>query len=504
MRLEQNRLEQLSMIESEKSRATTPQRVAIVLLLALAGLRIVAIFAADPLLAIANNYDMIRVQACIDAYPVRNASIPPWANSFEAPLERYRFTPDVGAPCFFTSEALFAWVAWPGMELQQRFFSNGDFSIRWVGAVKLLLFGLAVLLINRALLQRGAIDLALGHAALVAVVLADPAVSLYLNTFYAEYAAVFFGYVLLGLLSIAIATSGSTLSRRLLLGIGLAAILLATSKVQHVLAPLFILAMLLVLRSMGAQIRVGILAALAVGALLGAALQGANLASAQNRTMAHANLINTVFFAVLPNADDPLRITRELGLPDACAAQSGKNWTSPGMQEKALCPQAFELTRVDLARVLLMHPRLIARVVLGGVSRSRPWIPSGLGVVEHHVMGHLPGAYPSLDRALMMLPDRLYLALTVCLPLMAAFLIARRRRREQTAANCILAILVTLPWLSLLVVVFGDGYFDTAKQSHFGTAALLAGVCLFALLVLRAGWATGKATTRGADFCAVD
>ncbi len=475
------------MIESATHRATTLQRAAIMLLLVLAGLRVVGIFAADPLLAMANNYDMVRVQACIDAYPVRDASIPPVANSSDAPLERYRFVPNVREYCFFTSEALFAWAAWPGMQLQQRFFSKGDYSIRWVGAVKLLLFGLAVLLINRALLRRGAIDMALGHALLVAFVFADPAVSLYLNTFYAEYAAAFFGYVLLGLLSIGIAGSGSTLSRRLLLGIGLAAILLATSKVQHVLTPLFVLAILWVLRVKGAQIRFGILAALATGALLGAAIQGANLTSAQNRTMGHANLINTLFFAVLPNAGDPLRITRELGLPDACAAQSGKNWFSPGMEERKLCPQAFELTRFDLAGVLARHPRLVARVVLGGVPRSRPWIPNHLGVVEHERWGRLPEAYPSLDRTLMMLPNRAYLALLACLPLMAALLIVRRRRREQTAANCILAILATLPWLSLTVVVFGDGYADTPKQSHFGTTALLAGVCLLVLLTLRIG-----------------
>ena len=44
-------------------------------LLALAVWRLAAILAAQPMLAVANNYDMIRVQACIDAYPVRAASI---------------------------------------------------------------------------------------------------------------------------------------------------------------------------------------------------------------------------------------------------------------------------------------------------------------------------------------------------------------------------------------------------------------------------------------------
>jgi len=473
------------MIDTRKPSVSIIWRLAIVVLLALAGLRIATLQFGDPLLAVANNYDMIRVQACIEAYPVREASIPPWAGSYEAPLERYRFTAEVGAPCFLTSEVLFAWAAWPGMWFEQRFLSEGTFSIRWVGAVKLLLFGLIVLLVNRSLLRRGAIDFAAGHAVLVTVVLADPGVSLYLNSFYAEYAAVFFAYLLLALLLLALSDPAAVLSSRLLCGIGLAAALLATSKVQHLLTPLFVFSILLLMRLMGTRIRTNVLAALASGVLLGALIQGLHLASEQTRSMRHANLINTVFYAVLPNADDPLQVTRALGLPDACAAQSGKNWFTPGMQEQTLCPNAFELTRVDLVRVLVAEPALVARVILGGIIRSRPWIPPHLGLVEQQSVGRLPRWHSTLDRVLMALPDRAYLALMTCLPLMAAILILRRRRSDQMAANALLAILATLPLFSVAVVVFGDGYADTPKQSHLGTTTLLAGVCLLVMLALR-------------------
>jgi hypothetical protein len=46
------------------------------LLLALALLRGLQVVAGDPLLAVANNYDMIRVQACIDAWPARMRPFP--------------------------------------------------------------------------------------------------------------------------------------------------------------------------------------------------------------------------------------------------------------------------------------------------------------------------------------------------------------------------------------------------------------------------------------------
>lgn len=65
-------------------------------LLAASFYRGAAILTSEPLLALANNYDMIRVQACINAYPVRAPGIPPWAGSGDAPIERYRFRDDVG------------------------------------------------------------------------------------------------------------------------------------------------------------------------------------------------------------------------------------------------------------------------------------------------------------------------------------------------------------------------------------------------------------------------
>lgn len=201
--------------------------------------------------------------------------------------------------------------------------------------------------------------------------------------------------------------------------------------------------------------------------------------------MGRANVINTVFYALLPNADDPQRLVQKLGLPLDCAAHSGANWFTPGMADGKLCPAALALSRRDLVRVLATEPALVARTVLAGVARTRPWIPSYLGVVEGEALGRLPATHPSLDSALVALPASAYFALMAGLPLWAGWLVLRRREPTQQAANAVLAVLATYPWFSLTIVVLGDGYADTAKQSQLGTAALLAAVILAMAMSVR-------------------
>jgi hypothetical protein len=451
-------------------------------LLLLAALRLIALWANDPLLALANNYDMLRVQACIDAYPDRSADIPPASNSYTAPLERYRFLAGVETPCFPTSEALFAAAAWPGMWIEQAL-GDGTFSLRWVGGVKLLLTLIAILSVDRALRRSCAgPQLALGHAALVAVVLADPGTGLYLNGFYAEYATIFFGYVLMTTLAIAAARAPARPSAALCVGIVTAAALLALSKAQHVVTPLLALAILIGLRGLGLKIDRRLLIALAFGAGIGALLQGAHLASDKARSMHRANVVNTVFYAMLPESMDRVVLTRALGLPETCARHSGSSWFSPGMQEGQLCPEALDLTRADVARGLLAEPLLLPRMAIEGLRRSRPWIPPYLGVVEGEELGRLPATHPSLDRLWQALPPALHLAWFAALPIAAIAAVRLRRDPSQAPANLVLGLCAFLPWLGIVVVVFGDGYADTAKQFHLGHTLALAGGLLALLL----------------------
>lgn len=453
--------------------------------LALALWRLGALFAAEPMLGVANNYDMIRVQACIDVYPLRDDSIHPASFSPDQPLERYRFTPNIGAPCFLTSEVLFAALAWPAMQAEAALSTDGGFSLRWIGGAKLLLLCALVAWVHRRLRARHAAGLALAHAALVALVVADPAVGLYLNTFYAEFSAVFFAYALLVLLWLGMQPGRSGWG--LHVGLLLAAIGLATSKVQHVLTPAFVLGVILLLCGLRVlRIERRLVLALMVGALLGAVIQAVHLRAGQTDSMARANIVNTIFYGLLPQTDDPARFVQDLGLPNECAELVGDSWFTPGMMQGELCPHAQELSRVDLVRALAHQPVVVPRLMFEMVMHQRPWVPQFLGLVAGRSMGRLGAPHFSLDTLLSALPGWAYFGLIAGLPLAAWASLRMRNTPEQHAANAVLAILSTYPWFGLAVVAFGDGGIDASKQSHLATTAVIgACVVLLALMLSR-------------------
>lgn len=447
------------------------------LLLLVALIRALQVFASDPLLALANNYDMARIQACVDAWPVRPESVPLGANSPEAPLERYRFVSGVGSPCFVSSGALLAWLAWPGMWLEQAVAADHSFSIRWIGAVHLaVLMALAVFL-TRRLIVIGRCDLAAGHSALSAIAIADPGNTIYLNTFYSEPSALIFFYALLGGLMLAMAQRGRP-GRLLLVGIGLSALLLALSRIQHLLLPLVVfLAVALVSVTARRRQRL-LLAVLGMAAVLGAAAQVANLQSMDNRSVRSANLVDTLFLALLPNASEPLSLLQELDLPAHCIAQSGSSWYTPGMQERELCPQVFELRHIDLVAAAVLDPPMIAKAMLGGIELLQSWIPAHLGVVEGHNHAGLPSRIPSWNRFFEAANPRTLAILLAALPLIGLLAALRRRSQEQMASNAIFLVLGLTPAYVLATSVFGDGYVDIVKHVQLGYAAIACAISL--------------------------
>jgi hypothetical protein len=309
-------------------------------------------------------------------------------------------------------------------------------------------------------------------------VLCDPANTLYFNTFYAESAALYAAWLLLAALMVASAPSPALRGGWTLL-VGLGAAALAVSKVQHVLTPLLVLAVLLGGRWIGLRVARPVLIALALGALVGGGIQAAQMRAPHTATMGHANLINALFDAVLPSSEDPAGLVAKLGLPVECARYSGESWFTPGMAEGGHCREAFELKRTRFLAVLLREPGLLAKLWIGGVARMRPWVPKYLGLVEGEEGGALPTAQPSLGVVLDLLAPSWWLAsMLLLLPLGVAATRTLARRGEHAGATVMLT-LGALPGILLLIAVLGDGYGDTAKQSHLATAMLVAGwICI--------------------------
>jgi hypothetical protein len=451
-----------------------------------------AMLLSEPLLALANNYDMIRVQSCIKVYPVRPAEIPPWAGNADAPIERYRFRYDVVAPCFQSTEVLFARLARPLFKAESRRSGDASFSIRWLGAVKFTVFFMVVAGFTFAWWRRGLTGAAAANAAIAAAVLTDPAVTLYLNGFYAEFATVLFGYS-----SVAGAALLMGRERRpsvvSLVFLAVAVGAFVGTKIQHIGLGVILALTLASPALAGLKPCARTIAAVVVGGIAGLAFQAANLARSDNEVMRLANLTSTVLTTLLPLSDDPDRTAENIGIPRRCGAFAGLNWYLPPVRENPAnhpCREVLETSYARLLGLAASEPKVFARFVGGSLQYIRPWIPSTyrgvphLGVVEGQRRAPLPGAWFSWSRILDRIPLWMIQVLVIAPVVVVATLFALRRLREAPVA-AVLASLALLPFPTIVAVIFGNGYEDAAKQMHLVFTMVLSFWLLLVLFGLK-------------------
>jgi len=457
-------------------------------LLLVALFRGTAILLSEPLLALANNYDMIRVQACIKAYPVRPPEIPPQAGNADAPIERYRFRHDVAAPCFRSSEVVFARLARPLFRAESMRSGDGSFSIRWLGLVKFGVFFATVAAFTFAWWRRGQREAALANAAVAAVVLTDPAVTLYLNGFYAEFSTVLFGYASVAGAALLLGRAQPPRIFSLVL-LGLAVAAFVATKIQHIGLGVLLASIAALPVIFRQKICRRTVLALAIGGTLGLAFQAANLRKSDNEIMRLANLTSTVLTTLLPLSDDPYRTAEHLGIPRRCGSYAGLNWYLPPVSENPAnhpCREVADASHVKLLGLVVTEPTVFARFIGRSLNYIRPWIPSTyrgvphLGVVEGQRRAPLPGGWFTWSRILDRLPLWIIQTLIVAPAFVVTLLLAQGRLREPAVAM-VLSALALLPYPVIVAVIFGNGYEDAAKQMHLVFAMTLSFWLLFAL-----------------------
>jgi hypothetical protein len=461
------------MIPRQGSGLTRGAVVAVLVFLWLAGtLRACLIWMHDPLYAYANSYDQTRYTACFRFYPDRAPDVAPELNSPEAPYSHFRFMPTGEAMCYWSSELAFGGATaliWKSAEL----FGGGRVhDARWVGTLRWLALLAVSIAFSRAWLVRGNARAALANAALVPLVFADPGNTLYLSTFYAEWTALLAVYALAGLVLL---WRGEARSRRRFVLLALAAFVLATSKIQHMLLPLALgLAWLMLDRA-----RLGRMswraAALLSGAFLGAYFQFVQIGreGLMMDTIRQYNRADVVFTALVPFAEDPRALLEEIGIDPACARYAGKPaWQLPDLPQRA-CPGLVNFTRGREIGALLRHPPIAVAIAVRGVRALDPWLADNIGHVEGQRFAKLPASVPTVGRVLHAHPAVQLVLLALPLVVLA-FLLVRPRLRAGAASLEATALVVVTMTATLGVTLLGDGLADTAKQGHLVIDAALA------------------------------
>ena len=454
---------------------------ALSLVLMLAGiLRLLVFVLHDPLLAYANNYDMIRLQACHQIWPA-DPQIAVDRGTPDAPILSYTRTRHVETSCLYSSELFFTGL---GVWLAEMIQSVDEpvLSIRAIGIAKA-----AVLLITSTLgalfflrQRRGCALLA--HALVFSLVLCDPGVTLYLHTFYSEFSAVYFLY--LTLLGLAFLSTNDWQWRYALPVLaGLAG--LGLSKAQHL--PLAILAgSTIALYVVICRRRCFLAACILACGLFPSGLAGSHVWEMRDDTMAWANKTN-MLIALLgttrPEQHDSL--LQALGLPGDCRQLAGNNWRTLDLAHRSTCSEAGELRYTRLALLFVSHPGLPLGLITEAIPRSQRWVVGYIGQVAGQRRGQVADFQWSLSEPMKAMSAGFYKALFLA-PLAACCCLLMWRclqRQELGDAGTGLVLLVLLQWAVITIAVTGDGFADLARHTHLAGVLLLAQACLWPLYI---------------------
>jgi hypothetical protein len=422
----------------------------------------------EPLLAFANSYDQIRYSSCLDLAPWR-PGVPTDRANPPAPYPRFAFQPLTVGNCMWTSDLLLTAPVALGWRISEQLGGRTIHSVRRLAEFRLLIWFAMGAWATWFFLRERRTDLAVAHLAWFAFVAMDPANTLYLATFYAEAAAVLALYVC-GVGTVAALVRPT---RTALTVAALGALLLATSKFQHLVLP--ILLGVAIAAGAGRAGRRVALVLIAVGAV-GCVVQLAN--GSRSTPMAHsvgmANRADFLLSVLLKETSDRERVTRALDLDEACLGYVGKSiYAMPGPVEKT-CTNVGQWRRTTLWWLLISDPAGLGRALAHIPVQLLPWQPGYLGVVEDAHFGKLPPSTPSLSRAL---GRNVATAWTLLLLPWLVFAVCAVRRASPLARGFALACAVGAASVPL-VALLGDGDVEYAKHAHLTINFALASLCI--------------------------
>lgn len=451
--------------------------VAAFLLLGLAIGRIASLVMHEPLLAYANNYDMIRVQACHQVWPADDG-VSITQGTPEAPLRHYTFNKHVDTPCVASSALLFSGIATGVATLTNRVTGEDGFDMRLAGITAAIFLCGTLLLVSMYFFTRrnGTALLVNGLVALLA--LSDPGVTLYLNTFYPEFAAAYFLYLSLAGAAMLVAAQWRTIwCLPVLAGL----IGLAFSKPQHLPLALLLAGLLALYAASRRQWLPAALLLLA--ALLPPALQAGRFVVTQDKSMALASKVNLTG-SVLGLADNPPALLQAMQLPAGCAALAGKNWYHPAVQQNNPCPELQNTSRFTIAVALLRHPPVLNKLLRQAMPAIGHWLIDSYGQVEQGKTAMASRYQRSIGDLLPRAPSRLHPLLLTAGFLLAAWLgvSGRLPRREPL----FLLLLLTAQLAILALALLQGGLTGLARHLHLYLPLSVASTGLGLLLLGRA------------------
>lgn len=446
------------------------------LVLVLAGLlRAGVLIAHDPVMGYANQYDMIRTSACIGLYP---DVADPTISTSGAPIATYRTGGARSGLCYFSTEVMVDAAVIGLARLADK--ESRVIALRWIGYAKLALLAVTALAIAFALHRDPGASLL--HGAVFLFVLADPVATLWFNSLYTEFGAIWGLYATIAAVCALAQTERGRYAMWFVLATGIVALAFSREQFALLVPALVLAASPWLWRRSGEMTVVSLLLALA-------ACLVSNTVAPRPGVVTHVNRADTYLGLVLPASTRPQRALALLGLPERCGTMIGATWyLQRGENLQQVCPEVFGLSSIAFLRFLGEEPEVPVRAVARGIPAMQTLSPGYLGTLEGKPQVKLrdlpwPGLSP-LNAMADRMPGKVFVVLVLAAILAApaaglAAIAWARPSRDEPCVPLLLAMLLGGTVLyGVLTTVFGDGLSEAAR--HFLPGAL----ALYCLLLM--------------------
>jgi hypothetical protein len=466
--------------------------------------RIFYVVTHDPMLGFANQYDMGRTAACLNLWP-DFVSGPTDRAYPEAPIEKHRFASIASQPCYPSSEVLVDHVALM-LDAPRRFLMGvrDTVDLRAIGIFKALLIMAIAWTIRRALSTKPSANFL--HSVVFCFVLADPVHTLYFNTLYGEFVATLGAYAAIASLT-AFVIKGEP-SAELLIAFCVGTLLLAFSRMQHLVLPFIFIAVFVyvqiryvVTNSSSRWARAWSTCAFGlVIASVTAVLMNVHFLE-RNSVFKSVNRINMLMGAFVPASDDPAATLRSLGLPERCMRGVYSSfYTQVARGTEYACPEALDVPVARLLQVMLFEPKTTFTMWGRGIVQSGAWRLPTVGEIADTQFQRVGSGTLGLLLSVSTLSYRSGFNAHVVfwmLPLVSGAVIvllslyrgrnqAKRILARGEAASVLLsgllALVVASAWCSALL---GDGFSEMLRHVHLGLMAALVSWVLLARLLFQ-------------------
>lgn len=433
------------------------------LLLGMGLFRLFSLVLHDPLLGYGNSYDMVRLQSCHQVWPAKKGISINQATP-EGPLRQYRLlTIDADVHCMPSSELLFTSIAVYGSKLANLVRGGQLVSMASVGFTKAVALAALALAISLLFYRQQRPACLVAHAVLFALVLTDPGITLYLNTFYSEFSAVFFLYGLLAMLAIYAAAPAS---RPLFWCMGIALCGFALSKPQHL--PLAMLLGLLLFATTWRQHRWRVVPVM-LGLVLSAQLHVGSAAASRNDIMRLANTTNTLGMLLGYSSHLPATLSAA-GLPASCRTLAGAQWEGQKTLDNPPCPEIRGQAHEWLAlRILAAEPAITWLMLQHSIPLLKDWTLLVYGNVEGKKFASVSLYFPHLWEWLRLWPDKIFIGMFVMPAALVLALLLLQGSGLVRVARWLppwLLVVTGAQWTVLFTALLGDGLFDLSKHAH--------------------------------------